>query len=128
MRRIVEWTLKSGKQARVVVELITEKVVDLDGDKCLVDCCEILVTAEVEGHGVVGTGRPWERDGLPDGCVACIGKLAFGAEQLQAIQAAIAEIEASPEWQAKLEAEAKARKDLKEYRKHREEMRKIMGY
>lgn len=114
MERKVEWQTKAGKTATVTVRLVTEKTVDLDGDKCSVSCCEIEIIAEVEGAGCVGTGKPWTRKGLPAGAVAAIGKLCVDAGTLARINSAIAEVEADPRWVAKQAVIAANRKAIEE--------------
>ena len=128
MERLIEWKTSKGLSASVCVKLVTEKILDADGDKITVPCCEMEIWATVEGHGIIGSGKPWERKGLPMGAVAVIGKLAIQPSQLQEINAAIAQIEATAEWQAKLERIAKAEKEGREYDAHRAKMRKVMGY
>lgn len=128
MERLIEWKTSKGLAASVRINLVTEKTTNADGDKITVPCCEMEIWAEVEGHGIIGSGKPWVRKGLPMGAVATIGKLAIQPEQLQQINAAIAEIEATPEWQAKVARIAKAEKESQEYEAHRAKMRKVMGY
>ena len=127
MKNEITWTTGTGKAARVEVELITSKVIDADGDKVTVACCEMEITAEIEGMGCVGTGRPMTIT-PQQGCVAKIGKLGIRPENLAKINAAIAEIEATPEWVAKIARRKQAEKEGREYEAHRRMMRRVMGY
>ena len=125
----IEWTLTSGKKASVTIELQTTKTIDADGDKFDVKCCEMHILGEVQGLGTVGytiARTPVTVAGTT--YPATIGKLAIPADKLLEIDAAIAEIEATPEWRAKVAAEERALAADLEYEKHREKMRKIMGY
>ena len=125
----IEWTLTSGKKASVTIDHQTTRAIDADGDKIDVKCCEMHITGEVQGLGSVGytiTRRPVTVAG--NTYPATIGKLAIPADKLAEIDAAIAEIEATPEWRAKVAAEERALAADLEYEKHREKMRKIMGY
>jgi len=125
MERQITWTTKDGKAVEVVVALVTEREIDADGHRVAVPCCEISVRAIVAGV-VVGYGRP-ERANHPI-AVSKIGKLGLTAGHLSEINAAIREIEAGPEWTAKIEREERAAKSRREYDKHREMMKKVMGY
>ena len=122
----ITWTTKTGKAVEVTVELKTTRTINADGDKVDVKCCKMEIFAKVEGMGIVGSGRP-ERIKQGD-LVANIGKLGINAENLAKIESAIADIEATPEWQAKLAARPQAEKEEREYDAHRAKMRKVMGY
>jgi hypothetical protein len=127
--KTIEWTLTSGKKAAVAIELQTTKTVDADGYKIDVKCCEMHITGSVEGRGTVGytiTRKPVTVGGTT--YPATIGKLCIPAASLAEIDAAIAEIEATPEWRAKVAAEERREAADKAYEEHREKMRKIMGY
>lgn len=127
MKQQVTWQTSKGL-ATVTVTLTTSKTVDADGDKVTVPACELHITAEVEGMGMIGCGRPTTVKAAPAGVVACIGSLALSAEHLASINAAIAAAESTPEWQAKLAAEAESRRQSDEYERGREMMRRVMGY
>ena len=125
----IEWTLTSGKKAAVTIELQTTRTIDADGDKFEVACCEMYITGQVDGVGDVGckiTRTPVAAGGTT--YPATIGKLAIPADKLAEIDAAVAEIEATPEWRAKVVAEERALAASLKYEAHREKMRKIMGY
>jgi len=126
MKKEITWITGTGKEAKVTVSLETEKTLWADGDEITVKCCEIKITAEVEGMGPIGTGRPQSAN-HPQ-VVAKIGKLGIAAENLARINAAIAEVEATPEWAAKMARIAQAEKEGREYDAHRAMMRKVMGY
>ena len=126
MKKEITWTTGTGKTATVIVSLITSKTIDADGDKVTVACCEMEITADVDGIGYMGSGRPVKANHPV--AVAKIGNLGISAENLAKITAAIAEIEATPEWIAKVAGIAKAEKGGKEYEAHRAKMRRVMGY
>lgn len=126
MKKEITWITGTGKEAKVTVALKTERIIDADGDKVTVACCEMDITAEIEGMGIVGSGRPQKADHPV--AVAKIGKLGINADNLARINAAIAEVEATPEWIAKVARIAQAEKEGREYDKHRAMMRRVMGY
>ena len=121
----IEWTTGTKQTAMVTVSLITSKTLDADGDKITVDCCEMQIMAYIDGQ-FVGSGAP-QKANHPV-AVAKIGKLGITQTNLDRINAAIAEIEATPEWQAKKAREAQSLKNSIAYDDHRAKMRKIMGY
>lgn len=127
MKREITWITGTGKEAKVTVALKTERIIDADGDKVTVACCEMDITAEIEGMGFVGSGRP-QKITPQQGCIARIGKLGINADNLARINAAIAEVEATPEWIAKVARITQAEKEGREYDKHRAMMRRVMGY
>lgn len=103
----ISWKLQSGKEANVSVSLKLREMVDVDGQKVEVKCCEMEIVAEVEGMGVVGFGLPVSVN--DKNAAAKIGKLAISKENLAKIEAAISKIEKSPEWIAKVAARKAAR-------------------
>jgi len=117
------WTTSDGRTAEVTVTLITSKALDADGDKITVPCCEMEITATVNGEQV-GYGYP-QAINHPV-AVAMIGKLGISKANMVKVEAAINEIKATPEWQAKTAREEQNRKDEIEYDKHYAKMRKIM--
>lgn len=123
--KAITWTTKTGKAVKVTVDLKTTKRIWADGDEVMVKCCEMEIVAEVEGMGIVGSGRP--EDANHPELPAKIGKLGITADHLAEINEAIAETEATAEWQAKMAAKAQAVKEEREYEAHRAKMRKIMG-
>jgi hypothetical protein len=126
MRKEITWTTGAGKKATVTVELKTKETLFSDGWNSEVSCCKMEILAEVEGMGCIGTGRP-----MKTGQAAApwkIGKLGLIPANAEKVFAAIAEVEATPEWQAKIENEKKAEEESREYEAHRAKMKKIMGY
>ena len=128
MQKSISWVTSKGRKVDVSIRLVTNKQSDADGDKIDISCCEMEIMASVAGLGIVGSGTPWVRSGLPNGIVATIGRLAISQENLARINQAIAEIAETPEWQAKLARIAKSEKEGQEYDAHRARMRKVMGY
>lgn len=126
MKKEITWITGTGKEARVTVALKLEKEIWID-QPATVACCEIEITAEIKGMGIVGTGRPVTIT-PQQGCIARIGKLGISAENLARINGGIVEIEAMPEWIAKVARIAQAEKEGREYDKHRAMMRRVMGY
>jgi hypothetical protein len=125
MKKEITWITGTGKEAKVTVALKLEKEIWID-QPATVACCEMDITAEIEGMGIVGSGRPQKADHPV--AVAKIGKLGINADNLARINAAIAEVEATPEWIAKVARIAQAEKEGREYDKHRAMMRRVMGY
>ncbi|MBW2006142.1 MAG: hypothetical protein JRI72_16375 [Deltaproteobacteria bacterium] len=128
MKKEITWTLKTGKKAKVTVELSTGKTVDADGIKIAVKDCTMTLTAEVEGMGIVGMGNIHKVAGNNKDIVARIGKLGINQSNLDKINAAITDLEATPEWQTKMKQEDKAIQDGIDYEIHRVKMEKVMGY
>lgn len=110
MERKIEWTTSKGV-ACVTVILETSRTINADGDKIEVPCCEMHIAATVAGQ-LVGTSYPIRRHMVVQGVqiAATIGKLAIRPEHLAQIEAAIKEIEATPEWQAKVARQEANRK------------------
>lgn len=125
MKKEITWITGTGKEAKVTVALKLEKEIWID-QPATVACCEMDITAEIDGMGIVGSGRPQKADHPV--AVAKIGKLGINADNLARINAAIAEVEATPEWIAKVALIAQAEKEGREYDKHRAMMRRVMGY
>lgn len=114
MKTQATWTTKSGATVTATAELVTSKVLDADGDKIEVPCCEKRVSVHVEGHGNQGDWirkiDPVNRDGTI--FVARVGNLALTQDQVDTIRRLEAEIEATPEWQAHQATIAHNRHDL----------------
>ena len=117
------WTTSDGRTAEVTVTLITSKVLDADGDKITVKCCEMVIRATVNGE-MVGYGYP-QTISHPV-AVAMIGKLGISKTNMVKVKAAIDEIKATPEWQAKVAREEQNRNDQIAYDKHCAKMHKAM--
>lgn len=128
----IEWNLQNGKKASVKIELVLSEKVWADGDEVTVPKCEMNISAEVEGMGCIGYGRPSApvaaAKKVHPSAAGMIGKLVILPENMAKISAAIAEIEARPEWQAKIERQKQAEIESEKYEAHRAKMRKIMGY
>ena len=132
MEKRIEWKTSTGKKATVTVSLILEEKINADGDIITVPACDMRIYAEVEGMGTVGYGRPSQpvpavKKQFPQ-VSGTIGKLAIMAPQMGQIKAAIDEIEATPEWQAKMKKRAQAEIESREYETHQARMKKAMGY
>lgn len=121
----VRWQTGDGREARVTIELKTKNTVWADGDEVQVDCCEMIIKAEVGGQ-TVGLGDPIKINHPV--AVAKIGQLAMTADNYNKVITAIRKIEETPEWQAKIEREKKALEADREYEAHRAKMKKVMGY
>lgn len=131
-KKVIKWVSQSGKNVSVEIELVLSERVWADGDEVVVNKCEINIAAEAEGMGCIGYGRPSEpvaaaKKALP-GCAGMIGKLVIMPAEMDRINAAIAELESRPEWQAKIARQKQAEKESAEYNAHRAKMRKVMGY
>lgn len=131
MKKQITWKTQAGLNVTATVELITEKTINLDGDKFTVKCCEKTMSVEVEGVGYQGSWvQPLPspvagKNGLV--LVAKVGKLGLTQEQVDALIALNTAIEATPEWQSKLEAQKRALQAEKEYDAHSAKMRKLMA-
>ena len=84
---------ETGKSVEVTVSLITEKVLNADGDKITVPCCDVEVKTEIRDIDFISFSRPYKRSGLPDGYVAIIDNLILTQDQLVGIENIISEIE-----------------------------------
>ena len=130
MTRTIAWDTSKGK-ASVVVELVTSRDINADGDKVMVACCDMHIVGNVDGIGVVGYDI-CTHDIHPKlaemGVVAMCGKLGIKQDQYNEIIAAINEIKATPEWQAKIARQEAGDKAAREYDEHRATMRKAMSY
>ena len=124
MKKEITWKTGAGKEAKVTVDLITSKVNYCDGDNVTVKCCDLVITAQVDGMGILGMGRP--QSVSAKGISGAIGKLGMVKENLDRVNAAIAEIEASPEWIAKIENQKAAMKAEQEVYAHQRRMAKTM--
>ena len=137
MTKRAAWMTGTGKQAIVDVELVTSRAINLDGDKCTVACCEIEITAYIDGSAdeswgpglaVLGHGAPTtDVAANGKGLVARIGKLGLTAETLALVEAAIVEVKTSPEWLAQVAGQAAAIESGRRYDEHREMMRRAMA-
>lgn len=126
MTRELSWTA-NGHTCKVTATLRTAKTVDADGVAVKIDCCEMSVTLQVDGR-IVGYGAPIRCQGLPNGRVARMGRASLTAARTAEIEAMIAELKATPEWQAKLANDVQAETEAAGYDAHRARMRTVMGY
>jgi hypothetical protein len=132
MKKRIEWKTSTGKKASVTVSLTLEEKINADGDIFIAPACDMKITADVEGMGTVGYGHPSKpvpavKKQFPQ-VAGTIGKLAIMAPEMGQIKAAIAEFEATPEWQAKMKRRAQAEIESREYEAHCARMKKAMGY
>ena len=122
----ITWTTAKHAFA-VTVELVTERVEYCDGANVAVPCCDLRLAATVAGYGIAGTGRPNRNAlNLPVGCVASIGKVAMSADVTAQVEAAIAAVEATPEWQAKIATIKASDAEASAYDAHAAMMRRAM--
>jgi len=108
---------KTSKDAVVVVtaELALSKIVDLDGDKCPVDCCEMKeIFADIEGHprqyGYSKHANPISHE--LGRLYASVGKLGLIKENAELVENAINRLKRNPAWIAKQEKIAKNQKEI----------------
>ncbi len=125
MEKKITWTTQAGKVVTVTARLDLTKHVSLDGDECDLPCCEFAISADLDGCNMAYTepemlDKPREIGSLV--VVAKMGKIGLTAERLAQVEALIAEVQAVPEWQAKIAAEKTAcdaaRKEQTEKRRH----------
>lgn len=124
MERVVTWTTGDGRVAKVTVTLVTSKVLDADGDKITVPCCDMVITATINGT-LVGYGYPQAVN--HPAAVGKIGNLGIVAANMAKIEAAVNEIKATPEWQDKERRAEISDQVRREYDAHRAMMDKVMA-
>ncbi|MCP4568985.1 MAG: hypothetical protein GY841_15530 [FCB group bacterium] len=125
MKKIITWKTSNNQNAEVKLTLNTKENINVDGDQITVKCCDFDIDAYVD-NSHIGYGKP-EKLNHPV-FAAKIGCLAMKQEILDKIEAAIAEIESTEEWQEKLKTEKESAKIDQEYETHRRSMKKQMGY
>lgn len=118
--RKIEWITESGL-ACVAISFATTKKVFADGDECDAACCELRISAEVDEEDFELAGKELLSANSDE-------RVPIPAAQLAEIEAALAAIYATPEWQAKEAAKANAAKANADYAAHREKMRQVMWY
>ena len=120
-----EWTTASGIKVKASITLALSQIIDADGDKCQVECCELgCVQAQPSGHPLqIGLYR---ESGTVKGIgyVARIGSLVLIPEHLALIDDMIREIKAHPAYVAK---QARIEKNEREWREM-EANRRRNGY
>ena len=104
------WQTSTGLTVTVTGKIITSKIIDADGDKIEVPCCEKYLDVNLEGHGSQGSWiqmltTPKTANGQL--IVASVGRLGLTAERVEIIRSVEAEIETAPEWQTKVARNAR---------------------
>lgn len=130
MKEQIKWNSISGKEITVTAELILSETIRADGDTFEVARCEIRVKAEAEGLGVIATSAPIKQTGIKSAlgdAVAVMGKLALNQGKYDLVMAAIAKLEETPAWQAKMAAKKQADVVAAGYEAHSAKMRKMMS-
>lgn len=128
MKERVKWNTSKGQQVTVTVSLVTSETLNLDGYKHEARCCELNITAEVEGMGVVAYSEPYKANNLPTGVVAVMGgKLALNQEKYDLVMDAINKIKSSEAWQQKMKNQAAALKTEQDIERHRQKIKKAMN-
>ena len=122
----IEWTTGDGRSAVVTVTLKTERLIghdDFIGD-IKKPCCEISVSATVDGEDMGGLGNVTKINHSV--AVAAVGKLAMTQENADRVYAAISDLENSEYAQNWCKKELMARAELKEYEDHCDRMHAVM--
>ena len=123
------WTTDSGKKVTAVCEIITEQIINADGDNFKVECCEKSFNINVEGVGDQGGYINRNRKGNVGNLnyVAICGRLPLTAERLASIDAMITDVEKHPAWIAKQSKIKKNIEKREEYDEHYAKVMKAMG-
>jgi len=128
MKKEIRWNLRDGREAAITIELITSREIDADGPKVAVDVCERRVQVDVDGL-VMGYDieriEPREMGGVTVAGRVYGSRMYITADIMERYNAAVAEIEATPEWQANVERERKADAADAEYEAHAARMRRV---
>ena len=129
MKKEITWINTKGNEIKITIELVKEKLVDLDGNKFMTACCEIDTVATIDGktegtyiqkHAAIKNINGFLLAGQ-------IGKIAISKENMDKIDAAMSEIKESEAWQAKKTKEKAAIKANDEYYKHHNSVKKMMN-
>jgi len=127
MKREIRWNLRDGREAKITIELITSREIDADGPRVTVGTCERRVQVDVDGL-VMGYSieriEPQEMSGVTVTGRVYGSRMYITSETMDRYNAAMAEIEATPEWRAKVERERKADAANAEYEAHAARMRR----
>lgn len=123
--RKIEWQTSKGDNCSITIELQLTKTVYADGDDITVKCCEMVTNAmhgDKEMGGYVDASdyarKRIAAAGAGETHAAICGRLLVPNEAYAQYVAAKAELESTPEWQAKVEREAKAIAEEIEDEKH----------
>ena len=128
MKEQVKWNTSKGQQVTVTVSLVTSETLNLDGYKHEVRCCELNITVEVEGMGVVAYSEPYKANNLPTGVVAVMGgKLALNQEKYDLVMDAINKIKSSEAWQQTMKKQAAALTAEQDIERHHQKIKKAMN-
>ena len=113
MKKTATWKTITGKEVTVTAKLITEEVVDLDGDKVTIKCCKKRLDVHVEGVGSQGGAINTITSMIVNGVkiVATVGKLGLTQDQVEIIRNLEKEIENAPELIAKKALISKKKKE-----------------
>jgi len=113
MEKVIKWTLSTGQQAEVLVELMLSETRNCDGYSYEKKVCNLRIWTELDGE-TISYDAPQPVTGHAK-FVSRLGRIGLDQARHDEIMAAIAEAKATPEWQAKIEAEKKAEKIAEEY-------------
>ena len=129
MIKSISWETKSGAKVVVTASLKTEKIIDSDGHKTTVKCCEkdleIRVNGEWMGSSIVKLNSSVIVNGLT--ITHRVDKLGLTDNQVKMINDLNAEIDNTPEMIANKKANEKAATDSRYYESHVAKMNKVMS-
>lgn len=128
MKKEIKWNTQDGRPVVVTVSLETERKIGHDdwAGKVKKPCCDIRVTATVDGKRTGGLGYMDTVTNHPT-VVACIGNLGIFPDNAARVQAAIDEIKASDyvrSWDAKV---VQAQAEIDDYEAHSKRVDDMMG-
>ena len=123
----IEWANTKGQSVVATVCLLTERVINADGDRVTVPCCEWSESVTLDGRyqgSDIAPMTPLSSNGTTyaNRC----GKVAIPTEQMAKIEAARAELRSMSEWvahQAKIERNAR---ECAEYEMHKANIDRMM--
>jgi len=126
--RKIEWTNSKGQQVVAAIGIRTGKTINADGDEMTVSCCEwyetVYLAGQIAGYSIDRITP------VQVGAILVAGKsgtVGIPVEQMDAIDAARAELRATPVW---AEHEAKIARNVKEceeYEASRRYIERVMG-
>ncbi len=130
--KTVTWKIKDGRTATVTISIDKKKRDVMFGGKVVETVAgnpatwAIIYSATVEGMGELnGLNNPIED--AAGSFAGKLGKLGFSAEIREQIEATIAEVKASDDWQAHLASEAGQDAGNREYAEGKERIEKAMS-